>query len=403
MRLRLLIVLIVVSTAMSVADARNARSTGRRQLAGDVVGESILSTRSILRGRYRLDVDARRAASTWQRKPNPLGLPALLIDDSADDDSGVAYIGFGSHTEPEVSADDALLPELPAAVDETAFSTQALQSQAVPLDGAAAQAEKPAPKEKDPADSRSSFAWIAGTGNQLGMLEWVDRDLAVFDYSLSDRTSMRIEPGFAMRWLTGPTTTDLPPYLFSIPIDIGAGHQVSDTWSIDMVISPMWNTDFANKSYTLFRLPWQLVNTFTLDDEWKLVLGVTDLDREDIHYLPVAGIRYKPLDGSKDFNLVFPAPKAAWRMSRDTEGSTWGYVAAELGGGSFSIQRPGAIHDIVTLRDYRLLFGWELRGEKRHATRIEAGWVFGRAVEYASGVGNYNPNQTAIIRLSSDY
>lgn len=403
MRFRLLIVLIIVSTVTSIAGARPSRNAGRRQPAVEVAPSPLLSASSILRGRYRLVMDAKHASASRGAQANPLGLPVRLIDDVADNDSGVAYIGLGSHAEPEVASEDSLLLDLPAAADDAVFTPQALQSQAVPLDGAAEQAEKPATKKKDPADSRSSFAWIAGTGNQLGMLEWVDRDLAVFDYSLSDRTTMRIEPGFAMRWLTGPTTTDLPPYLFSIPIDIGAGHQISDTWAIDMVISPMWNTDFANKSYTLFRLPWQLVNTFTLDDEWKLVLGVTDLDREDIHYLPVAGVRYKPLDGSKDFNLVFPAPKAAWRMGRDTEGSTWGYIAAELGGGSFSIQRPGAIQDIVTLRDYRLLFGWELRGEKRHATRIEAGWVFGRAVEYASGIGNYNPSQTAIIRLSSDY
>lgn len=401
MRVRLLIVLIVVSTATSMVHARAPSTINRRSTSISLATDSILPASSILRPRYRLAADPKPTRRSRRVSSFEPGLPARLVDD--DDDSGVAYIGSGSHTEPEVAAEDAILPELPTAIDDTVFSAKALQGQAVPLDGAAKQAEEKPAQEKPPADSRSSFAWIAGTGNQLGMLEWVGRDLAVFDYSLSDRTAMRIEPGLAIRWLTGPTTTDLPPYLFSIPIDIGAGHQVSETWAIDMVISPMWNTDFANKSYTLFRLPWQLVNTFTLDEEWKLVLGVTDLDREDIHYLPVAGIRYKPLDGSKDFNLIFPAPKAAWRMGRNPGGSTWGYIAAELGGGSFSIQRPGAIQDIVTLRDYRLLLGWEVRDEKRSATRIEAGWVFGRAVEYASGVGNYNPNQTAIIRLSSDY
>src|SRR6185436_14186004 len=98
-----------------------------------------------------------------------------------------------------------------------------------------------------------------------------------------------------------------------------------------------------------------------------------------------------------------PRPKMAWRLSRSDEECHWGYIAAELGGNSYSIQRPGAVHDIVTLRDYRLLIGIEWRGKKRHASRLEAGWVLGRAVEYASGIGDYNPGQTAILRLSGDY
>jgi len=396
--------LITVITLFSVAAAYGKEPV--RAGLGEVRpswfrGESLWPRNSIL--------NSRRSPAVGMRRTN--FQPRTVLDSSrsfvrlVDDDSGIAYVGPGSHSEPEVASDDLLnrLDAAPPPLDDSVISADSLKGAAIPLDGAAQEAEKEPDKEKAPADGQSSFAWIAGTGNQLGMLEWVDRDLAVVDYSLSDRATARIEPGYAMRWLTGPNTPDLPPYLFSILIDAGIGGQVSDNWNFDAVITPSWNTDFANKSYQLFRLPWQAVNTFKLDDEWKLVLGVADLDREDIHYLPVAGVIYKPLDQSQELNLVFPHPKASWRLKQNSENSRWCYVSGELGGGSFSIQRPGAIHDIVTLRDYRLVFGLEQRGSKRHATRIEAGWVFGRAVEYASGIGNYNPNSTAMIRLSSDY
>ncbi|HEY4262786.1 MAG TPA: hypothetical protein VGM98_21685 [Schlesneria sp.] len=320
-----------------------------------------------------------------------------------DGDAGQAYFGVNAHEEPELQPEDLLSIE-PPGPDDSALSIGTLQGDAVAIDGAAVQAEKSSgEKEESPATQQHSFGWLAGTGNQLGMLEWVGRDLAVVDYAAADRASFRISGGHAFRWLNGPDTTDLPPYLFSLFVDVGAGIKASDDWSFDVVVSPSWNTDFANKSYQLFRLPWQAVNTFKMNDEFKLVAGITDLDREDIKLLPVAGFIYKPTDGSKEFDLVFPHPKAAWRLSRAEEGRHWGYIAGELGGNSFSIQRPGAIHDIVTLRDYRLLVGWERRGEKRHACRLEAGWVFGRAVEYASGIGNYNPGDTGMIRLSSDY
>jgi hypothetical protein len=327
----------------------------------------------------------------------------LVGDDSQDDDdAGIAYIGAGSHLEPEIAAED-LVPPLGPPPPESGVAAGSAKGDSVLIDGAAEEAEKSPKKPRSQANEYSSFAWIAGTGNQLGILEWVDRDLAVFDYTFSDRASMRINPGFAMRWLTGPDSTDLPPYLFSITLDIGFGGKLSENWSYDVVITPSWNTDFANKSFPLFRLPWQAVNTFTVTNELKLVLGVTDLDREDIQFLPVAGLIYKPLDGSQQYDLIFPRPKAAWRLTESGEDSTWAYVSGELGGNSFTIQRPNAVQDVVTLRDYRLMFGWESRSPKRHASRIEAGWVFGRAVEYNSGIGDYHPGQTAIIRYSSDY
>lgn len=375
----------------------------RAAQGGDVaLPTPALSRDSILRaGRIPPSGSHRRPFFALRSQVDSARHVVRLVSD--DNNAGTAYIGMDD--DPAEGIVDSEQPNLPAPAPlEPDKSKQPLKSDAVPLDGAAKQAEESDKKVVEgPATNRGSFAWIAGTGNQLGMLEWVNRDLAVLDYSAADRGSFRIEGGHAFTWLTGPDTTDLPPYLFSLFVDVGAGVKASDDWSFDVVVSPSWNTDFANKSYQLFRLPWQAVNTFKLNEECKLVVGVTDLDREDIRFLPVAGVIYKPLDGSKEFDLVFPRPKAAWRLSQVDDVCLWGYIAGELGGNSYSIQRPGAVHDIVTLRDYRLLVGFEQRGEKRHACRLEAGWIFGRSVKYASGIGDFDPGQTAMIRISSDY
>lgn len=375
---------------------------------------SLLQPYSILRAKRPFRTPVRVPWFSLKSQLDPARRVVRLVDD--DSYAGSAYVGMEYEpddsdeelleSEPELEFDSGQPvlepPDVPAGPAPRGRRDQA-KGDAIPLDGAADEPENEEEKEDGPATNRSSFGWIAGTGNQLGMLEWVSRDLAVLDYSAADRASFRIQAGHAFTWLTGPDTTDLPPYLFSLFVEVGAGAKVNETWSLDVVVSPSWNTDFANKSYQLFRLPWQAVNTFKLDDEWKLVVGVTDLDREDIQLLPVAGLIYRPLDGSKDFDMVFPRPKMAWRLGHNEDGCHWGYVAAELGGNSYSIQRPGAVQDIVTLRDYRLMVGWERRGEKRHACRLEAGWVFGRAVEYQSGIGDFNPGQTGIIRLSSDF
>jgi len=328
-------------------------------------------------------------------RPGPAHRPAgrASVRRISDDDAGTATLSL----EPT--------PELPDSEDAEApvppLSSEALQVEAVPLDGATPEEE--APEEPAWCHSYSSFGWVGGTGDQLGMLEWADRNLTtMYDY-LDDQHRFLAEPGFLFRWLTGPNSPDLPPYLFNISIDIVATTKLNQDWALHLAMSPGWNTDFANKSADLFRLPWQVVNAWRVGDEWRLVGGITDLDREDIQYLPVAGVIYTPCTGEQEWSLVFPRPRAAWRLSSTGTESTWLSVTGELGGGSYSIQRAGAFHDIVTLRDYRLLVGWEKRGTKRRTTRLEAGWVFGRAVEFVSGIGNYDPGQTGMLRLSSDY
>ncbi len=51
----------------------------------------------------------------------------------------------------------------------------------------------------------------------------------------------------------------------------------------------------------------------------------------------------------------------------------------------------------------RLLVGVETKRKKGFAPRIEAGYVFNRKVEYLSGVGEYDPGSTAVIRFGASF
>ena len=64
---------------------------------------------------------------------------------------------------------------------------------------------------------------------------------------------------------------------------------------------------------------------------------------------------------------------------------------------------PRRAREEVTLRDYRLLIGVETRTKSGHAARLEAGWVFDRVVDYQSNLGDYRPDDTAMIRWSSEF
>ncbi|MBC8116975.1 MAG: hypothetical protein H7062_21475, partial [Candidatus Saccharimonas sp.] len=295
------------------------------------------------------------------------------------------------------------LEEKVADDDDLIVPPKPLSDVAVPIDGAAEKAERtPKGDETKMANNHFSLGGLVGDGDKLGILELESKALPTTTIEEGHSSRFDVNFGYAIRWLTGPVTTDLPPQLFTLQLDIGWAFKLGEKLTIDTRITPTWNTDFE-KSTEIFRLPWHAIAVFQADTNWRWTLGAMDLDREDIHVLPVVGLTFAPPDGDVLLDLVFPRPKAALRLSHDENHQHWFYVAGELGGGSWAINRTSGARDIVTLRDLRLLVGLETVTKKRHASRLEAGWVFDRVVDYRSNLGDYRPSDTAIIRWSSDF
>ena len=99
-----------------------------------------------------------------------------------------------------------------------------------------------------------------------------------------------------------------------------------------------------------------------------------------------------------EYELLFPKPKAAWRFNVGPGFEDWLFTTAEFGGNTWSIERASGEHDKVTYLDYRILGGVERRLNGGAGFRLEAGYVFGREIEFASGVGNFDPKSTVLIR-----
>ena len=311
-----------------------------------------------------------------------------LATDATPDETGIATLAA---------------PDATAASEELIVPPKPLSDIAVPIDGAAEKAER-APKEDETkvANSRFSLGGLVGDRDKLGILELESKALPTTMIEEGHSSRFDVNFGYAIRWLTGPVTTDLPPQLFTLQLDIGWAFKLGERLTIDTRITPTWNTDFE-KSTEIFRLPWHAIAMIQADANWRWTMGAMDLDREDIRILPVVGFTYAPPDRDVLLDLVFPRPKVAFRIEHHEDRQHWFYVAGELGGGSWAINRTTGARDIVTLRDLRLLVGLETNNKKRHASRLEAGWVFDRVVDYRSNLGDYRPSDTAIIRWSSDF
>jgi hypothetical protein len=60
--------------------------------------------------------------------------------------------------------------------------------------------------------------------------------------------------------------------------------------------------------------------------------------------------------------------------------------------------RAGGFEDNFTYIDYRILVGFERKLNGGAGYRLEAGYVFGRTVEFTSGVGDFDPADTILLR-----
>jgi hypothetical protein len=203
-------------------------------------------------------------------------------------------------------------------------------------------------------------------------------------------------PGYTVHFLDGPASTDAPPRLHDVELEFRWMNQLTCRWGVDTAIAPSYYGDFEN-SDDAFRVTGRIIAAFSWSPRLRIVGGVLFLGREDYPILPIGGIAWEPTD---DWNLelVFPRPRAYYRFYNNDAIEHRAFVGGEFGGNTWAIDRAGGVHDRFTYRDLRAVVGWERKAKRGITARIETGWVFSREIEYESGVANFKPDGTFMVR-----
>lgn len=213
-----------------------------------------------------------------------------------------------------------------------------------------------------------------------------------------------ITPGFTAHFLDGPSNTDLPPQLYDAYVAFNWYPRFNANWGAILSITPTVQSDFERWDDRAFRTPGKALVRYTWAQfERELVFGVIYLDRDDVPWLPAAGLIWTP-NPYVCYDLVFPRPRVLFMVNQQAEFEDWVYVAGEFGGGSWAIQRvPSYTPDVVTFADYRVLLGIERRKNGGAGMRLEAGYVFGRSFEYTSTAAQYDLPATWMVRGSVSF
>jgi hypothetical protein len=244
-----------------------------------------------------------------------------------------------------------------------------------------------------------SAAWFGNSGDpeDLGATE-IETFLTVALPAPIKEWPLLITPGYNVAYLTGPGVTDLPPRLHFAYVEFAWVPEFVHRYRFYLAVAPSVLSDFESDDADAFRVTGKGLVLFNwIPGVLELRAGVLYLNRDNIRLLPAGGVIWTPNDWM-EYELFFPKPKASVRFNVGQGFEDWLFTTAEFGGNTWSIERASGEHDKVTYLDYRLLAGVERRLNGGAGFRLEAGYVFGRSVEFASGDGNFDPKSTVLIR-----
>lgn len=242
--------------------------------------------------------------------------------------------------------------------------------------------------------------WLAGS--DLQMVDALTQ--ASFGFPFPSREAPVVfTPGYGLHLLDGPADLDVPPQLHDAWLETRFPRRLSEKLMLDVAVAVGYYSDFERRSDDAIRITGRAIALYDWSPKSKVALGVVYLDRNDVTVLPAVGLTWTPTPDRR-VELIFPRPRFAWRTYRfdefDASGAEWWYyISGEFGGGTWAVVREDGSPDELTYQDYRVIFGLERKPTGLTPSRLETGYVFGRALEYASVDQDYDVDSTFMARL----
>jgi hypothetical protein len=223
---------------------------------------------------------------------------------------------------------------------------------------------------------------------------------------LTVETPLLITPFYAVHFLDGPVSPDVPPRLHDAAITFQNIRPINERWlaMFDITVG-QYADDESFDSSEAFRVTGGGAGVYRSSDRWKWVLGATYVDRINTKILPVFGFIYTPND-DYEYNLVFPVPKISRRLPwSESPGldERWAYIGGEFGGGKWAVRQTDGTTDRLDITDWRVFIGIERKivgGLSRH---VELGYVFLRKLEYQEVGQEIDLSDTLMVRGGLTY
>lgn len=258
--------------------------------------------------------------------------------------------------------------------------------------------------------NESSFDWVLPGGSDgIGFFS-ITGDTPAWNFDLdAEEEGLQIDFGTAIHFVDGPghPGSDLPPRLFDIFWNARFVAETDSGFGIDANFKPGLFTDFEDSVREGWRFPGRVLayaDLWSNSGTGRIVGGIEYLDLEQTEILPAGGIIFEP-NPDVHIDLYFPRPQLRLRIDQKEENDQWLYFRGEYHSSAWAIERTTGNADLVSLTEYRATVGLETIPHDREESSsfLEVSLLFNRDLEYRSGLGNFQPEDTVMIRLGSRY
>jgi len=263
-------------------------------------------------------------------------------------------------------------------------------------------------------DCRITYTWLPD-GNATNEMETQDIEVGTtmnFPNFLWCGQPLHVSPVFDLSLWDGPVTgpgpppfpTELPSRVYGTYLEFGWEPRITPQLGADLDVSLGVFSDFDSTNQDSLRLQGTGLLVLGLTPTCTLKGGVTFLDRVDIGLLPAGGVLWQPNPRTK-FDIYFPSPKLACYLTTMGNTEVWWYVNAEIGGGSWTVARPGAGDDTrMDINDWRAGGGVEWTSQTKCRGFVELAYVFNRELVFASGTpASQDLDDTYMVRAGLRY
>ncbi len=247
--------------------------------------------------------------------------------------------------------------------------------------------------------------WLAGGGSHgLGISELKARTSVVVPFPVFG-SPLIVSPNIGVSFVDPSAEFLVPDKLCRASLGIMWRKPISDRLTTMIGVTPESASDMEATKNAV-RVTGLGMATYDWTPETKVTLGVVYLNRSDINVLPIAGLIWTPNETTR-LDLTFPRPRISKRVSwfdapfRNTE--DWIYLAGQLGGGTYAVERPLGFDDEMTFRDFRFILGMERKTDSGIKGFAEIGYVFGRKVEFDIDTADYSPDDTLMLGVGCSF
>jgi hypothetical protein len=221
-----------------------------------------------------------------------------------------------------------------------------------------------------------------------------------------DLAPVEFTPGFTAHLWDGPSrlrkspaSPEFPLELYETYLDVGWRPRLARFLFLELGVTPSLNTDFKEISQQSFRPQARVVAIVATSKEFQFVGGWLYINRKNIHQIPAAGFLYNP-NADVRLEMVFPQPKASFRLSCSGAREWWCYIGSEFGGGAWTAELPTGQDGLINYNDLRIRLGLEnvfpkdSQGNSRDGWNLELGYTIRRNIDFL----NVHPSNTLMVR-----